>query len=157
MAQPAQNLFWGKISGGRNFDFRLAIVFCFGCRLWKHIMTRYAKNLGSHGPPGYAYASSAAKGGVRSFRHFTLTWLKNLYKLSAKIFYSLCICGWYWARFKWFASCCLLTSLLCHRINWTVSQRNFQLRWTRWSLVFRAVDRSIWLFLPIWRQCNKQI
>ena len=31
------------------FDFRRATAFCLGCRLSKHKVTRYAKNLGGHG------------------------------------------------------------------------------------------------------------
>ena len=34
----------------KMFDFTRATVFCLGYRLSKHKMTRYAKNLGGHGP-----------------------------------------------------------------------------------------------------------
>jgi len=48
-----------KLGGAKIFDFRRTIIVCFGYRLLKHKMTRYAKNLGGHGSlgrPGYAYA-----------------------------------------------------------------------------------------------------
>jgi len=41
--------------GAKSFDLKRATVFCVGYRLSKHKMTRYAKNNGGHGPPGYAH------------------------------------------------------------------------------------------------------
>ena len=41
--------------GTKSFDFKRATVFCLGHRLSKHIMTRYASNLGGWPTPGYAF------------------------------------------------------------------------------------------------------
>jgi len=38
------------------FDFRRIILFCLEKRLSKHKITIFSKNLGGHGPFGYAYA-----------------------------------------------------------------------------------------------------
>ena len=48
-SQP-KNLF-----GGNMFDFRRTTLFCLEKRLLKHKRTICSKNLGKHGPPGYAY------------------------------------------------------------------------------------------------------
>ena len=51
-AKPAQNFWWAKY-----FDLRRATVFCSGCWLLKHKMTRYSRNIGRHGTLGpYVFA-----------------------------------------------------------------------------------------------------
>jgi len=46
------SVFWvGKqFEGGKTFDFRRTTVFCLGCRLSKHKMTRYSKNVEGMAP-----------------------------------------------------------------------------------------------------------